>query len=418
MITHAPATPAATSTALIERAVRRNPTLSRAGLLERAFTLAFSKLVYAQIWEDPVVDMAALEITPETRLVTIASGGCNVLSYLTAGPAHIDAVDLNAAHVALNRLKLAAAQSLPGHTAFARLFAASDDPANAVAYRRYVRPALDDASRRYWDGRDASGRRRIARFHRGFYRYGLLGRFIGLGHWIAWAYGRDPARLLHAADAAERKRIFDTEFAPLFERGLVRRALNHPTALFGLGIPPAQYTALHGAGSVGMAGVVKERLERLACAFDPRDNYFAWQAFARCYAPSGSGSLPPYLMPENFERVRTNAPRVTVHHTSFTDYLASRPTASLDRYVLLDAQDWMDDAALNALWHQITRTSRPGARVIFRTAAVETLLPGRVEPGLLSRWRYDAERSASLHARDRSAIYGGFHLYVREETEP
>lgn len=418
MITHAPTARAQTSSALIQRAVRRHPTLSRAGMLERAFTLAFSKLVYAQIWEDPVVDMAALEITPDSRIVTIASGGCNVMSYLTAAPAHIHAVDLNAAHIALNRLKLTAAQTLPGYAAFARLFAASNDPANKAAYLRHIRPALDTASRRYWDGRDALGRQRIGRFRRGFYRYGLLGRFIGLGHWIAWAYGRDPSRLLYALDDAERKHIFDAEFAPLFERGLIRRALNHPGALFGLGIPPAQYTALAGAGPSGMADVVRERLERLACAFDPRDNYFAWQAFSRGYEPASTGSLPPYLMPENFALVRTGAQRVSVHHTSFTEFLANQPTASLDRYVLLDAQDWMDDAALNALWHQITRTARPGARVIFRTAAAETLLPGRVEPALLNRWRYEAERSQSLHARDRSAIYGGFHLYVRAEESP
>jgi len=30
--------------------------------LERAFAFAFQGLVYAQIWEDPVADMAALEI--------------------------------------------------------------------------------------------------------------------------------------------------------------------------------------------------------------------------------------------------------------------------------------------------------------------------------------------------------------------
>ena len=412
--------PELTTSRLIERAVQRHPTLTRAGLLERAFALAFSRLVYAQIWEDPVVDMDALAINPQSRIVTIASGGCNVMSYLTANPARIDAVDLNAAHIALNRLKLAAAASLPGHAAFVRLFGATNDPANVTAYERYVRPALDDTSRRYWDGRDGLGRRRITRFNRDFYRYGLLGRFIGLGHWIAWAYGRNPAHLLAPGDAEARQRVFDREFAPLFERGLLRRILNHPAALFGLGIPPAQYTALAGSGGSGMADVVKERLARLACAFDPRDNYFAWQAFARTYAPysahRGRGSLPPYLAPENFARVRAGSSRVAIHHASITAFLATRPSDSFDCYALLDAQDWMDNDALDALWHQITRTSRPGARVIFRTAAVESLLPGRLDPTLLSRWRYDEVRSRSLHARDRSAIYGGFHLYVREET--
>lgn len=50
--------------------------------------------------------------------------------------------------------------------------------------------------------------------------------------------------------------------------------------------------------------------------------------------------------------------------------------------------------------------------MIFRTAAEPSLLPGRVDPAILSRWRYEAEASRDLTQRDRSAIYGGFHLYV------
>jgi S-adenosylmethionine-diacylglycerol 3-amino-3-carboxypropyl transferase len=80
--------------------------------------------------------------------------------------------------------------------------------------------------------------------------------------------------------------------------------------------------------------------------------------------------------------------------------------------VLLDAQDWMSDPQLNELWREITRTARPGARVIFRTAAAADLLPGRVDAGVLRRWRYEAELSRDLARRDRSAIYGGFHLHV------
>ena len=62
--------------------------------------------------------MEALAIGPEDNIVCIASGGCNMLSYLTAGPASITAVDLLPAHVALNRMKLAAAAHLPDHESF------------------------------------------------------------------------------------------------------------------------------------------------------------------------------------------------------------------------------------------------------------------------------------------------------------
>ena len=43
-----------------------------------------------------------------------------------------------------------------------------------------------------------------------------------------------------------------------------------------------------------------------------------------------------------------------------------------------------------------------------------SLLPGRLDPGLLRRWRYEEALSRELTERDRSAIYGGFHLYVLE----
>ncbi len=103
-------------------------------------------------------------------------------------------------------------------------------------------------------------------------------------------------------------------------------------------------------------------------------------------------------------------------HGSFTDRLASEKDASLDAYVLLDAQDWMNDETLTALWREIARTARPGARVIFRTAADERLLPGRVPDEILSLFDYQAERSHELGLRDRSSIYGAFHLYVRKHA--
>ncbi len=35
------------------------------------------------------------------------------------------------------------------------------------------------------------------------------------------------------------------------------------------------------------------------------------------------------------------------------------------------------------------------------------------EDAILSRWTYEAEQSQAWTQRDRSAIYGGFHLYVK-----
>ena len=103
--------------------------------------------------------------------------------------------------------------------------------------------------------------------------------------------------------------------------------------------------------------------------------------------------------------------RVEIEQITFTDFLRRQDARTVDAYVLLDAQDWMSRAQITALWAEINRTARTGARVIFRTAGEETPLPQMLPAEILAPWRYEEDRSRELHARDRSAIYGGFHLY-------
>lgn len=394
----------------IAAAVVREEAERKQRLLDRAFALAFKGLVYAQIWEDPVVDMEALAIEPGNRIATIASGGCNAFSYLTADPAEIVAVDLNTAHVALNHLKRVAIRRLPDYDSFRRFFADADSSANIADYRAFVRPHLDETSRRYWEGRDLVGRRRINGFAHGLYKRGLLGNFIGLAHLIAKMHRIDLGEFLAAKTVEEQRAIFETKFAPFFDRKLIRWITDQRSSLFGLGIPPAQYDAL--ADGKPMAEVLRGRLEKLACNFPLEDNYFAWQAFGRGYGKGAAAPLPPYLQAANYGAVKTRAERVTMLHANMTDMLAAADAASFDRYIFLDAQDWMSDAQLTALWIEVTRTARPGARILFRTAAEPSLLPGRLPEDLLSRWEYRENASLDYTRRDRSAIYGGVHLYV------
>ena len=397
----------------LDSAVHRSRALSRAGALERLFTLAFRGLVYPQIWEDPAIDMEAMALRPSDHVVVIASGGCNVLSYLTADPAKVSAIDLNGAHVALGRLKLCAAKTLPDHASFLRFFGEAQSEDNVAAYDRYIRPALDAVTAGYWNARRAWGRRRISVFAHGFYRYGLLGKFIGTGHMLAKLYGCDPEAVLRATTLAEQRDAFERSIAPIFDKGLAKWLSRQPASLFGLGIPPAQYRKLAAERPGGIGAVLRHRLERLACDFPIDANYFAWQGFGRRYATGSDEALPPYLQSRHFDAVRARADRVRYHQQSMTGFLGTQPAESVDAFVLLDAQDWMGDDDLAALWTEIGRTATPSARVIFRTAADERLLPGRLPPRLLAPWQTDEAQCRAWCDRDRSSIYGAFHLYRR-----
>ena len=62
-----------------------------------------------------------------------------------------------------------------------------------------------------------------------------------------------------------------------------------------------------------------------------------------------------------------------------------------------------------------SRRSSAAVRKITRAAADERLLPGRVPQSILDAFVYDADLCRELGAKDRSSIYGAFHLYTRAD---
>lgn len=399
-----------TRAATIGDAVYENRPFSFSTLSEHAFAFLFRGLVYPQIWEDPVCDMNALQLTGEDDIVCIASGGCNLMSYLTAKPASLVAADLSPWHVELGRLKLAAAAYLPDHNSFYSVFGHANRQQNKALLERYVLPQMDEQAQAFWQGRNGI-HSRLSMFSRGFHKFGVLGRFLGVVHLIARLARVDFGPLLKASSLAEQEAFFNSQIAPLYDLRLVKFLARRRASLFGLGIPPAQYDKLAGDAGGDIIPVLKERTRKLFCDFPIQENYFAWQAANRAYKPDGTGPVPPYLMPEHFETLRCAQDKAKIFNRSVTDILAEAPARSKSVYVLLDAQDWMTDAQLNALWDEITRTARAGARVLFRTGGAADILPGRVRPETLDQWAYQADASQTAFKTDRSAIYGGVHLY-------
>ncbi len=393
----------------IANAVHQNRALSGEGMLERLFARLFRGLVYPQIWEDPVCDMAALEVSSDDDIVCIASGGCNMMSYLTAAPASITAVDLSPWHVELGRLKLLAADALEQEEFYA-FFGDANRPGNVALFDAKLAPKLEAGALAFWNERTPL-RMRKSLFGRGFYRFGVLGRFLGAIHLVARLARVDFAPLLDAKSQREQQAFFDSKIAPLYQTRFVKFLARRRASLFGLGIPPAQYDKLAADGGGDVIPVLNERTRKLFCDFPISENYFAWQAANRGYKADGSGPVPPYLEAENFPEVKRNSARATVENRSVTDVLREAPAASKSVYILLDAQDWMNDQQLNDLWQQITRTARSGARVLFRTGGAKDILPGRVAEDVLEQWVYDHKASKTAFETDRSAIYGGVHLY-------
>jgi S-adenosylmethionine-diacylglycerol 3-amino-3-carboxypropyl transferase len=406
------------NTARLRKAVHHHRLTSRRGLLERMFTLWFRGFVYNQIWEDPRVDAAALRMGPESGILTISSGGCNVLNYLIHKPRRIVAVDLNANHMSLTRLKLAALEHLPDYESFYKFFGYGRHEDNIPNYYRYIRDHLDPVTRQFWETTDWPGRavgpKRLNYFKRGLYEQAKLGQFFRIVHGIAKTVGRDPARLVTAKTMDEQEKIFDETFGPLFENRLVRWLGRQPVAVYSLGIPPSQHQAMldeHENDGGKLFDMYRQRVKRLACGFPLEDNYFAWQAFGRRYDHEGRRGLPDYLKREHYDTIKSMVGRVETQIASLGDHLQTEQPGALNSFIFLDSQDWMPPHVIEDLWSQVARVGGPGTRVIFRTAGEKSPVEAALSPATRSRFFYDEERARELHLLDRSAIYGMFHLY-------
>ena len=155
----------------------------------------------------------------------------------------------------------------------------------------------------------------------------------------------------------------------------------------------------------------EQRLRKLACGFPLEDNYFTWQAFGRSYDHQTKQALPPYLHEDNYQTLRECVSNVETHIVSLIEYLHQQPDNSLNRFVLLDSQDWMPPNVIAELWGQMARVGQPGSRVIFRTAGDQSPIEPALPAELMRQYSYDRELSQKLHDQDRSAIYGMFHMY-------
>lgn len=405
----------------LHSAVQNEKFSTKQGILQKLFAVYFDAFVYNQIWEDPRVDLKALKLDADSRVLTISSGGCNALNYLLESPASVTAVDLNRHHIYLLDLKLTALKYLPDYESFFDFFGFGKGENAGTNYLRYIAPHLHKDTRRFWESNTLGGSYlygdRISFFtNDGLYDHSRNGYFLRFFHRVARVFGCNPERVLDAASLEEQKALYEKNIDPFFDTFVVKTLGKLPVTMFGLGIPPQQYdelkTDLNGKQTV--IDIYRERVRRLACDYPINENYFAWQAFARKYDTENRRAVPEYLKRENYDKLRANANGLETVIGSATDLVKNSESGTFNRFVFLDAQDWMNADQMNELWSAIAEKGQPGSRIIFRTAGSASPIETNLPPDLRGQFHYESDLSKELFKQDRASIYGGFHLYTKD----
>ncbi|MFM2092694.1 MAG: hypothetical protein RLZZ127_3183 [Planctomycetota bacterium] len=380
---------------------------------QRIFNALHSRsLLYNACWEDPDLDRVALDLRPGQTVAVITSAGCNALDYALCG-AEVHAVDVNPRQNALLDLKLAAIRRLSHDDGF-RLFGEGWHPDFRDLYRDALRPDLSPWAQGWWD-------RHIGMFsgrglRQSFYDHGLSGLVArGMRAWIGADRSRRRAieTLLDAPDIHEQRAVWETRVEPALWAGFLPWLVRRQATMSLLGVPTAQTAEVERAHPDGVAGFILSSLRRVFTTLPIASNYF-WTVYLR--GRYTRANCPRYLTREGWNRLqRGPAGRVRTHTATMTGFLAAHPRP-IDRFVLLDHQDWLGahhPEALDEEWSRILDRAAPGARAIWRSAHPEPAWLGGIRVGgapLAERLRFHRDLARDLHPRDRVGTYGGFHI--------
>jgi S-adenosylmethionine-diacylglycerol 3-amino-3-carboxypropyl transferase len=351
----------------------------------------FEDILYAQCWEDPEVDRRAFDISADDVVLSITSGGCNVLAFLIDSPREVIALDVNPYQNYLLDLKMAAFRAL-SYDEMLEFVGVSPSSRRAALYRR-LRSHVGSDSRAYWDDQDD-------KIHRGIIHCGRYEAYMRLlrqcvhrlkGRWLLERFFSAPSR-------SDRVVLYRREWDTLGWRLMTRLLLSRATMT--LLFDKAFFAQLDESFSFGehFRGLVKRALTELS----PRDNpYLSYILLGRYCGPQ---ALPLYLQSQNFDLIRTRLDHVRIVLGKCEEYLASCPSRAISKFNFTNIFEWMGTEAFEQVLRETVRVAREGAVITYRN-----LLVPRSRPESMAPWiQPDRGLAAELHAIDKSFIYKAY----------
>lgn len=377
-------------------------------LHEWLFNQVHSKnLVYNCCWEDPRCDRGLMEFNEKSEIVMISSAGCNALDYLQDNPKHISCIDVNPRQNALLQLKLATFKSGTFEELF-QLFGQGFHHDFDELYRQKLRPHLSDYAAAYWDKNlkyfNGKGLRKS------FYNYGTSGTFA----WMANNYLKTRRKLhqqvqaLFAAESLEEQAAIYNRVENKILNKVVEWFLNRHLTLCLVGVPRSQQQLFMEKYENGAMGFIQDCLRKVFTELPLKDNYFYRLYFEGAYT---ADCCPSYLKADLFDQFQERCEAISTHTTTISQFLKDNPGA-YSHFILLDHQDWLacnNVPALEEEWALILRNSRPGTKVLLRSAA-ETVdfFPDFVK----EKVRFDQVDTTEWHHKDRVGTYASVYLGI------
>ena len=349
-----------------------------------------------------------MDIQPDSKIVMITSAGCNALDYLLDTPSEIHCVDMNYRQNALLELKKASFTKLTHEDCFA-LFGKGQSKEAKSIYQNTLRTHLSSTAQQYWDKYikyfSGSGLRKSFYYRgtSGLLAYSVM-RFLRLRSRIR----KNLEQLFRASNLEEQTQYFGTIEKLIFSNKLIQRVFNSHYALTLAGVPQSQQYLMKASYEGGILEYIQDSFRKIFTTLDISQNYF-YHVYVNGYYTTAC--CPEYLKAENHTTLRAHVGRIGTYTTTISSFLKDNP-GQYSHFVLLDHQDWLaenDHDALVEEWSLILANSKPGTKILMRSAAKEIdFFPDFVKEQV----HFDTQKAADTHHQDRVGTYASVYIGV------
>jgi S-adenosylmethionine-diacylglycerol 3-amino-3-carboxypropyl transferase len=326
------------------------------------------RLYFAQVREDPRLELDGLDLGPDDSVVVVGSGGCTALSLLAAGAGRVTAVDMNRTQNHLIELKLAAIAVLTHTEVLSFLGATGGTAIERIDAYAALRPRLTPAACAYWDSH-------LVAVAGGVLGAGVTERFIRMiiTALRLFVHPRSRIERMLACDSLLQQRVmFVDEWNTLRWRAYFRLLLNR--AMFRRTYDPAFFAHLE---QPSFAEHFRRSAEHALTELPVRDNYFLHHMLTGRYPVDVRGGVPPYLSAAGYETCAAAREQFSLADGTVTEYLRTLPNASISVFSLSNICEWLAPADVETLFAEIIRTATPDARLCFRNFVGWTEVPER-----------------------------------------
>lgn len=341
--------------------------------------------------EDPLSEMRILDLKPNDRILSVASGGEVPLAFLSlCENIRLSAVDISESQVMLCRLKLLAALHLDfplnGHFLG---YATLDEKKRIELYNEIILPQLSEKEASFWNEKIhfiAKGIVNAGRFEQYMRKMRFLAFFI---------IGKNNMNQLIACQSPEdQKKVFHELIAPRRSLRLLFKVAFHPVVYKNRGLQ--EQALIHAGKSTGDRFFSK--FEDFCTATLAAENYFL-QYFLTGTC-SKVESFPAYLQPVNRNRLINNFKHFELTSNSLQDALLQKEKGYYTKIHASNIGDWLSETDFNELLSLFKIHCNPGTKICYRY-----LQKNHLQETSTSFYTIDKTTSGKVERMDRFPFY-------------